>query len=143
MQHLLELQMRQRGHNPHHRYASSLGSAETSLSGKIVEVRLIGKDISISEIFGSETQENEGLTSSKDHLIEKIAAVETTLSPFAGSVEPNVWFGSDLLVSGITHYKWSFRRYADSKGNVIPESDRGPWYAMDKAVGRHYTRGHE
>lgn len=52
--------------------------------------------------------------------------------PLGGSLEPAVWFGAGLLASGITHYRWSYRRIQDD-GTAL-----GPWHACDAFIGRHY-----
>ncbi len=84
------------------------------LPGKQVAVLLIGHDVSMTEIQREAAGASEGLT--------------TAGEPFGGSLEPAVWFGEDLLPSGITHYRWSFR----SKGST------GDWTALDRQVVRHY-----
>lgn len=53
--------------------------------------------------------------------------------PLGGSLEPTVWFGPGLLASGITHYRWSYRRLTDAGA---PLED---WHACDAFVGRHYA----
>jgi hypothetical protein len=52
--------------------------------------------------------------------------------PLGGSLEPAVWFGAGLLASGVTHYRWSYRRLQDD-GTPLE-----PWHACDDFVGRHY-----
>lgn len=53
--------------------------------------------------------------------------------PLGGSLEPTVWFGPGLLASGITHYRWSYRRLSDA-GVALED-----WHACDAFVGRHYA----
>lgn len=43
-----------------------------------------------------------------------------------------MWFGAGLLASGVTHYRWSYRRLQDD-GTPLE-----PWHACDDFVGRHY-----
>ena len=52
--------------------------------------------------------------------------------PLGGSIEPTVWFGAGLPASGITHYRWSYRRIQDD-GTALSD-----WLACDGFVGRHY-----
>ncbi|MFO0577550.1 MAG: hypothetical protein U1A78_26395 [Polyangia bacterium] len=52
--------------------------------------------------------------------------------PMGGSIEPTVWFGAGLSASGITHYRWSYRRLQDD-GTALSD-----WLACDGFVGRHY-----
>lgn len=85
-----------------------------SVPGKQVAVMLIGHGISMTEIQREAAGDNEGLT--------------TAGEPLGGNLEPAVWFGDGLLASGITHYRWSYRR-----------KDSGDdWTAMDRQVVRHY-----
>lgn len=53
--------------------------------------------------------------------------------PFGGSLEPTVWFGPGLLASGVSHYRFSYRRLSDAGA---PLED---WHACDGFVGRHYA----
>jgi hypothetical protein len=87
------------------------------LPGKQVAVLSIGNGVSTTEIQRSAAGASEGLTTTAPHA-----------EPFGGSLEPHVWFGDGLIPSGITHYRWSYRRLGSS----------GEWPAMDKEVVRHY-----
>lgn len=87
------------------------------LSGKQVAVLSIGREISMTEIQRSAAGINEGLTLGGN--------------PFAGSLEPAVWFGDGLRADGITHYRWSYRRLGSA-----PDS---AWTALDAPVVRHYA----
>lgn len=91
------------------------------LPGKQVAVLLIGNGVSMPEIQRQSAGANEGLT--------------TAGEPFGGSLEPHVWFGDGLIASGITHYRWSYRRLTGPDG-VTPQV--GAWTALDKDVVRHY-----
>lgn len=84
------------------------------LPGKQVAVLSIGNGASMTEIQRAAAGTSEGLT--------------TSGQPFGGSLEPHVWFGEDLIPSGITHYRWSYRRLGSS----------GNWTAVDREVVRHY-----
>ncbi len=85
-----------------------------NLPGKVVAVMSIGNEVSIPEIRRSSAGVAEGLT--------------TVGQPFAGVLEPHVIFGAeDLIASGITHYRWSYR-----KGFA------GAWKVMTRTVVRHY-----
>jgi hypothetical protein len=92
------------------------------LPGKQVAVLTIGNNISINEIQDSTGGVNEGLTLDG--------------RPFGGRLEPHVWFGEDLIASGITHYRWSYRQLTAGNG-ITPVSDS--WHAMDRQVVRHYA----
>lgn len=92
------------------------------LLGKQVAVLTIGNNVSIHEIQDSTTGANEGLTLDG--------------RPFGGRLEPHVWFGEDLIASGITHYRWSYRQITAGDG-ITPVSDN--WHAMDRQVVRHYA----
>ncbi|MEE9555504.1 MAG: hypothetical protein V3W18_14555 [candidate division Zixibacteria bacterium] len=92
-----------------------------SMPGKQIAVMLIGNNISMTQIQRDISGQNAGLT--------------TTGKPFGGSLEPHVWFGENLIASGITHYRWSYKR-ADSD---VPWPDDKPWPAMDAPVFRHYS----
>ncbi len=56
-------------------------------------------------------------------------------APFGGVLEPRVYFGEDLIPNGITHYRWSYRKVADSGNQAVSDS----WHAMDRQVVRHYS----
>lgn len=92
------------------------------LPGKQVAVMLIGNGVSMPEIQRASAGVNEGLTSAGE--------------PFGGSLEPHVWFGDALIASGITHYRWSYRRLTLADGVT---ASVGAWHAMDKDVVRHYA----
>lgn len=94
------------------------------LPGNQVAVLSIGHEVSMTEIQRATALTNEGLTD------------DPRPAPFGYSLEPHVWFGSDMVpptdgapsASGITHYRWSYRRLGTS----------GDWLQMDKVVNRHY-----
>ena len=92
------------------------------LPGKQVAVMLIGNGVSMPEIQRASAGVNEGLTLAGE--------------PFGGSLEPHVWFGDALIASGITHYRWSYRRLTLADGVT---ASVGGWHAMDKDVVRHYA----
>lgn len=85
------------------------------LPGRQLAVLTIGNDVSMPEIQGVAAGSRRGLT--------------TAGEPFGGSLEPHVWFGDALIASGITHYRWSYRRLGSS----------GDWTALDRQVVRHYA----
>ena len=91
-------------------------SEPPSLPGLQVGVLTIGNNVSLHEIQGAAAGMVEGLT--------------TASEPFGGSLEPHVWFGSDLLAAGISYYRWSYRRLGASEAD---------WRAMDRQVVRHYS----
>lgn len=39
--------------------------------------------------------------------------------PFGGTLAPRVYFGSDLRTSGITHYRWRYRKVQDANGAPV------------------------
>lgn len=92
------------------------------LPGKQVAIMLIGNGVSMPEIQRASATIDEGLTLAGE--------------PFGGSLEPHVWFGDALIASGITHYRWSYRRLTLADGMTAPV---GSWHAMDKDVVRHYA----
>lgn len=97
---------------------------EPPLPGKQVAVLSIGHQVSMTQIQRDSAFANEGLTNN------------ALPAPFGGSLEPHVWFGDSLVPptdgapspSGISHYRWSYRRLGSS----------GEWPALDKEVVRHY-----
>ena len=67
---------------------------DQSLPGKVVAIMSIGNGVSMPEIQRAAAGVDEGLT--------------TAGEPFAGVLEPHVFFGADdLIAGGITHYRWS------------------------------------
>lgn len=86
------------------------------LPGKQVAVLSIGHEVSMTEIQRSSVGSSEGLTNGG--------------APFGASLEPTVWFGDGLIGSGITHYRWSYRR--------LGSMDEADWTALDHQVVRHY-----
>ena len=88
--------------------------------GKQVAVLSIGHDISIKEIKRVTAGADEGLTEAGE--------------PFGGSLEPTVWFGDGIAGSGITHYRWSYRRLTKADGTAVADI----WHAVDHDVVRHY-----
>ena len=85
------------------------------LPGKQVAILSIGHGISMTEIQRQAAGASEGLT--------------TAGQPLGGSLEPHAWFGDGLRASGITHYRWSYRRLGSS----------GDWTTLDDDVVRHYA----
>ncbi len=90
------------------------------IPGKQVAVFTIGNEVSMMEIQRAPALENEGLT--------------TSGQPFGGSLEPTVWFGEGIAASGITHYRWSYRRLTTADGTVVADI----WHPVDYRVIRHY-----
>jgi hypothetical protein len=95
-------------------------SDPTPIPGKQVAILSIGHDISMTEIQRASAVANEGLT--------------TTKEPFGGSLEPTVWFGDGIADSGITHYRWSYRRLTKADGALVTDV----WHVLDYRVVRHY-----
>lgn len=56
-------------------------------------------------------------------------------APFGGVLEPRVIFGDTLVGSGITHYRWSYRRLTNAQGTAVADT----WHALDTEVVRHYS----
>ena len=90
------------------------------IPGKQVAVLSIGHDISVKEIKRVTVATEEGLTDAGE--------------PFGGSLEPTVWFGDGIAASGITHYRWSYRRLTKADGTLVADI----WHAIDHRVVRHY-----
>ena len=90
---------------------------DPTLPGKQVAVLSVGENVSMNEI--------------QRELFGTTAGLTTAGEPFAGSLEPRVWFGDGLIPSGITHYRWSYRRVPVSPSNP-------PWTPLDSDVVRHY-----
>ncbi len=86
-----------------------------------VGIMTIGNKISLHEIQGQSSGASEGLT--------------TLGEPLGGRLEPHVWFGEDLIVNGVTHYKWSYRKIKHANGSTASDS----WHAVDRQVVRHYA----
>ena len=42
-------------------------------------------------------------------------------APFGGVLEPRVIFGDTLVGSGITHYRWSYRRLTNAQGTAVAD----------------------
>ena len=55
--------------------------------------------------------------------------------PFGGTLAPRVFFGSELITAGITHYRWSYRRLEQADGTAVVGD---PFKAIDAAVSRRY-----
>lgn len=95
--------------------------------GKVVVVKTIGNDVSISEILGSASGAREGLVPD--------ASFSGQDSPFARTLELRADFGEQLVASGvITKYRWSYRQISNAAG--VPVAD-GP-HVMTRQVVRHY-----
>ena len=95
-------------------------SEPSAIPGKQVAILTIGHDVSMAEIQRVTAGANEGLT--------------TAGEPFGGSLEPTVWFGDGIAASGITHYRWSYRRLTDARGTPAVDV----WHVIDYRVIRHY-----
>ncbi len=95
------------------------------IPGKQVAVLTIGNEISIKEIQRETPAVPIGSTD---------AGLLETGEPFGGSLEPTVWFGEGIAASGITHYRWSYRRLTKADGTAVADV----WHAIDYRVLRHY-----
>jgi len=87
----------------------------------------IGENVGFEQIEGPLAGAQRGLTISGGGTIAG--------SPFGGVLEPRVYFGEDLIGNGITHYRWSYRKVADSENTAVTDI----WHAMDRQVVRHYA----
>jgi hypothetical protein len=87
----------------------------------------IGENVGFQQIEGPLAGAARGLTISGGGTIPG--------SPFGGVLEPRVYFGEDLIGNGITHYRWSYRKVADSDNTAVSDT----WHAMDRQVVRHYA----
>lgn len=90
--------------------------------GKSVTIVGIGENVSTHELVMT-AGATQGLT--------------TAAEPFGGVLEPRVqWGRTALFASGITHYRWSYRRLTMSDA-VIVAVDPGP-HVLSHDVSRHY-----
>ncbi len=89
--------------------------------GNQIAVLSIGENVGFEEIHGPATGVLAGLT--------------TGGAPFGGILEPRVFFGEDLIANGVTHFRWSYRKIADSSNNPVGDT----WHALDRQVIRHYS----
>jgi hypothetical protein len=103
-------------------YCGGLDSPE----GKVVVIKTIGNDVSISEILGAGAGAREGLVSGGSFAGQD--------SPFAGTLELRSDFGEQLFASGVTRYRWSYRQIQDVAGTAVAD---GP-HVMTRQVVRHY-----
>ena len=95
------------------------------LSGCVVQILSIGRDISMSEIRGPGADAaNDGLTTNDE--------------PFGGKLEPRVWFSRTTLrdVKHVKYYRWSYRRL---KEDGTPLEPLGLWTQLTRQVVRHYA----
>ena len=99
----------------------------SSPEGKVVVVKTIGNNTSISEILGSAASMREGLTVGE-------GGFPGQDSPFAGTLELRADFGDALFASGVEKYQWSYRQIKDAAGNNVSDS----WHVMTRDVVRHY-----
>lgn len=96
--------------------------SDPDLPGKEVVLFSFGNRYSPHQIQGAAAGASEGVT--------------TDGRPFGGSVEPNVAFGRSALIgSGITHYRWSYRRLTTGDGSTPAV---GAWSHINTPVYRHY-----
>lgn len=92
---------------------------DPDLPGKDVVLMTIGNNLSPRQIQAS------GLT--------------TAGKPFGGSIEPHVAFSRTALIgSGITHYRWSYRRMTLSDGTSDAGIPAGAFTHLQVPVFRHY-----
>jgi hypothetical protein len=97
------------------------------VNGNQLAILSIGENVGFQQIHGPLALANRGLTIS--------GGGTSAGAPFGGVLEPRVYFGEDLIANGITHYRWSYRKIADSANNPVS----GSWRAMDRQVIRHYA----
>lgn len=99
------------------------GSLPT-LPGRQIAIVSVGENISIKDIQTDTAGASEGLVSSG--------------VPFGGSLEPRIFFGEELVgntpgtlsSSGISYYRWSYRRL----------SSGASWQALEKDIVRHFSQ---
>jgi hypothetical protein len=106
-------------------------SDPTPVPGKQVAILSIGHDISMTEIKRAPGPSVTGIARALAILNEGLT---TAGEPFGGSLEPTVWFGDAIVTSGITHYRWSYRRLTLADGTPVTDV----WHAIDYRVIRHY-----
>ena len=102
----------------------------TTLYGKKVVVKSIGRNVSMGEIY----REDEGLTfpgtGSKNGTVKEGWLHAHKNSPFGETLEPRVDFGKGLKDAGVTHYRWSYRE--------LGEEDEDVWIVINTPVARRY-----
>lgn len=94
---------------------------DPDLSGCVVQVLSIGRNVSMSEIQTAGA--NEGLT--------------TAGQPFGNKLEPRLWFSRSTLINNknIRYYKWSYRlKPAD------PLDTTSGWNPLTRTVVRHFAK---
>jgi hypothetical protein len=100
-----------------------------SPEGKVVVVKSIGNDISISEILGAAVGLRQGLT-----VWPAGSGLDGLDAPFANTLELRVDFGDALVASGVTKYRWSYRQVSDASGGSVTDVP----HVMTRQVVRHY-----
>lgn len=102
----------------------------TTLYGKKVVVKSIGRNVSMGEIY----REGEGLTfpvtESKNGTVKEGWLHSHKNSPFGEILEPRVDFGKGLKDAGITHYRWSYQE--------LGEENEDAWIVINSPVTRRY-----
>ena len=100
-----------------------------SPEGKVVVVKAIGNDISISEVLPAAAATREGLT-----VWPAGSGLDGLDAPFANTLELRVDFGDALVASGVTKYRWSYRQISDAAGAPVTDVP----HVMTRQVVRHY-----
>lgn len=102
----------------------------TEVLGKQIVVKTIGRQVSLGEINREPSLAAPSADPAKAGTVKPGWIHATKESPFGGTLEPRVDFGSGLKAAGITHYRWSYRPLGS-----VSEFD---WAVIDAPVSRHY-----
>ena len=98
---------------------------DPTVPGNIVIVTTLGNNANVNRVQQS-AGANQGLATDLGY--------GNGTGPFGGSVEPHVYFGEQLIPSGIKFYRWSFIN-ADDYDSSNPDTG---WSTMTRSVDRHY-----
>jgi hypothetical protein len=99
---------------------------DPTVPGKVVIVSTLGNNVNVNRVQQS-AGTNQGLA-------PDLGYGYTNFGPFGGSVEPHVYFGEQLIPSGIKFYRWSYINVDDYDSS---NPDTG-WSVMNDSVDRHY-----
>ncbi|MGG9961707.1 hypothetical protein [Ferruginibacter sp. SUN106] len=99
---------------------------DPTVPGKVVIVSTLGNNVNVNRVQQS-AGTNQGLA-------PDLGYGYTNFGPFGGSVEPHVYFGEQLIPSGIKFYRWSYIN-VDNYDSSNPDAG---WFVMNDSVDRHY-----
>jgi hypothetical protein len=99
---------------------------DPTVPGKVVIVSTLGNNANVNRV-----QQTAGVNQG---LAPDLGYGYTNVGPFGGSVEPHVYFGEQLIPSGIKFYRWSYIN-VDDYNSINPDTG---WSVMNASVDRHY-----